>query len=75
MRIWYPLLSTLASTALVALYTVSVYGQVGPDHSDPRYPAPAAWYFRYGCDMAKPYGQFTNCKIAQASLFITLYML
>ncbi|KAL7811912.1 hypothetical protein V8C26DRAFT_408310 [Trichoderma gracile] len=75
MRIWYPLLSTLASIALVALYAVSVYGQVGPDHSDPRYPAPAAWYFRYGCDMAKPYGQLTNCKIAQASLFITLYML
>ncbi|KAK4084555.1 uncharacterized protein Triagg1_1035 [Trichoderma aggressivum f. europaeum] len=75
MRIWYPLLSTVGSVALVVLYAVSTYGQVGPDYSDPRYPAPAAWYFRYGCDMAKPYGQYTNCQIAQGSLFITLYML
>ncbi|RFU75073.1 hypothetical protein TARUN_7172 [Trichoderma arundinaceum] len=75
MRIWYPLPSTLTSIALAVLYSVSVYGQVGPDYTDPRYPAPAAWYFRYGCDMAKPYGQYTNCQIAQASLFITLYML
>ncbi|EHK25310.1 uncharacterized protein TRIVIDRAFT_229558 [Trichoderma virens Gv29-8] len=75
MRIWYPVLSTLSSIALVVLYAVSVYGQVGRDYTDPRYPAPAAWYFRYGCDMAKPYGQYTNCQIAQGSLFITLYML
>ncbi|KAH6609341.1 hypothetical protein Trco_002687 [Trichoderma cornu-damae] len=75
MRIWYPILSTVASIALIVLYSVSVYGQVGPDYTDPRYPAPAAWYFRYGCDMARPYGQYTNCQIAQASLFITLYML
>lgn len=75
MRVWYPIVSTVSSIALVVLYSVSTYGQVGPDYTDPRYPAPAAWYFRYGCDMAKPYGQYTNCQIAQSSLFITLYML
>ncbi|KAM0516347.1 hypothetical protein ACHAPE_005494 [Trichoderma viride] len=75
MRVWYPIVSVTSSIALVVLYSVSTYGQVGPDYTDPRYPAPAAWYFRYGCDMAKPYGQYTNCQIAQSSLFITLYML
>lgn len=75
MRVWYPIVSTASSIALVVLYSVSTYGQVGPDYTDPRYPAPAAWYFRFGCDMAKPYGQYTNCQIAQSSLFITLYML
>lgn len=72
---WYPAASVFVSTALTALYAVSVYGQVGPDYADSRYPAPAAWYFRRGCDLAKPYGAYKNCQIAQSSLGITLYML
>ncbi len=75
MNLWLPLIATFINTALVALYAVSVYGQVGPDHADSRHPAPAAWYFRYGCGMAKPYGAYKSCLIAQGSLAATLYML
>lgn len=75
MKLWYPIFSLFFSLALTALYAASTYGQVGPDYADPRYPAPAAWYFRFGCDLAKPYNAFTSCKIAQGSLVITLYML
>ncbi|KAG5961847.1 hypothetical protein E4U58_004096 [Claviceps cyperi] len=75
MKLWVPLLATVVNCAMVALYIVSTYGQIGPDYADVRYPAPAAWYFRQGCDLARRYGKYRTCQIAQASLFITLYML
>lgn len=74
MKLWFPIIATFVNIALLALYTVSVYGQIGPDYADPRYPAPAAWYFRYGCGLAKRYGVYKSCKIAQGSLAATLYM-
>ncbi|KAF5020796.1 hypothetical protein F66182_7174 [Fusarium sp. NRRL 66182] len=75
MKCWYPIFATFINASLVALYTVSVYGNIGPDHADSRYPASAAWYFRYGCDIAKPYGKYKSCRIAQGSLVVALYML
>ncbi|KAF4968047.1 hypothetical protein FZEAL_10438 [Fusarium zealandicum] len=75
MKVWYPILATFINVSLVALYTVSVYGQIGPDYVDERYPAPAAWYFRQGCGLAKRYGKYKSCQIAQASLGVTFYML
>ncbi|KAG5944125.1 hypothetical protein E4U53_006927 [Claviceps sorghi] len=75
MKLWYPILATFVNCSMVALYTVSTYGQIGPDYADARYPAPAAWYFRQGCDLAKQYNKYRICQVAQASLFITLYML
>ncbi|KAG5999863.1 hypothetical protein E4U54_001640 [Claviceps lovelessii] len=75
MKIWYPVLATFINCGMVALYTVSTYGQIGPDYADARYPAPAAWYFRQGCDLAKHYNKYRTCQVAQASLFVTLYML
>lgn len=75
MKIYYPVFAIFVNTSLAALYVVSVYGQVGPDYADSRYPAPAAWYFRKGCDLARPYGKYKSCQIAQASLGVTLLML
>lgn len=75
MKLYYPITAVFINTGIVAIYAVSVYGQVGPDYADPRHPAPAAWYFRQGCGLAKKYGKYTSCQMAQASLFITLYML
>ncbi|KAF4447363.1 succinate-semialdehyde dehydrogenase [Fusarium albosuccineum] len=75
MKVWYPILATFINVSMVALYTVSVYGQIGPDHADSRYPAPVAWYWRYGCGLAKPYGKYKACQVAQGSLAVTLYML
>lgn len=75
MKVWYPIVATFFNVALVALYTVSTYGQIGPDYTDDRYPAAAAWYFRYGCDLAKPHGAYKSCQIAQSSLGLTFFML
>ncbi|CAM1504332.1 Fc.00g019230.m01.CDS01 [Cosmosporella sp. VM-42] len=75
MKVWYPMLAVFINVAMTTLYAVSVYGQVGPDYTDSRYPAPAAWYFRYGCDMAKPWGKYKSCKVAQGSLVPTLYLM
>lgn len=75
MKVWFPILATFINLCMVILYAVSSYGQIGPDYNDSRYPAPAAWYFRYGCDLAKPWGRYRSCRIAQGSLVVTLYML
>lgn len=75
MRVWYPIFATFINVSMVALYTVCVYGTIGPDYTDSRYPAPAAWYYRIGCDIAKPYGKYKSCMIARYSLVIGVYML
>lgn len=75
MKVWFPLLAVFVQVSLVALYTVSTYGQIGPDYADDRYPAYAAWYFRKGCDLARRSGKYKNCQIAQGSLAITVYLL
>jgi hypothetical protein len=75
MKVWYPIFATVVNVGILAIYAVSTYGQIGPDYADPRYPSPAAWYLRQGCDLAKAYGSYKSCQIAQASLGITLYML
>lgn len=75
MRVWYPILALFIQLSLVVLYTVSTYGQIGPDYADKRYPAYAAWYFRKGCGLAKAYGKYKSCQVAQGSLAVTLYML
>lgn len=75
MRVWFPIAAVFVNIAITTLYAVSTYGQVGPDYADPRYPSPAAWYFRQGCGLAKRYDMYKSCRIAQGSLAITLYML
>ncbi|KAF7558969.1 hypothetical protein G7046_g5186 [Stylonectria norvegica] len=75
MKVWFPIAATFINIGMVTIYAVSVYGQIGPDYADKRYPAHAAWYFRYGCDMAKPYGQYSNCQLAQSSLGVTFFMM
>lgn len=75
MRVWYPIFATFINVSMVALYTVCVYGTIGPDYTDLRYPAPAAWYYRIGCDIARPYGKYKSCMIARYSLVIGVYML
>ncbi len=72
MHVFYPILGTVASLTLVVMYTVSAYGQAGPDYADPRYPSPVAWYIRMGCDIAVPYGQLKNCQMAKATFALTI---
>ncbi|WYZ44370.1 hypothetical protein EsH8_VII_000806 [Colletotrichum jinshuiense] len=75
MKFWFPMLAAGINVCMVALYTVSVYGQMGPDHADPRYPSNIAWYISKSCDYAKPFRASTSCKLAKGTFAVTVYML
>jgi hypothetical protein len=77
MKIYYPIIGVFFSTAMTALYATSVYGQAGPDYADPRYPSPVAWYIRYSCDIAKPFGSssYKHCLMAKGTFAVTIFML
>jgi hypothetical protein len=75
MKVWYPIVATFVSGSLTALWAVSVYGQMGPDYADERYPSPVAWYIRMSCDVAEPFNAVKICKIAKASFAVTVYMM
>ncbi|TQN70605.1 hypothetical protein CSHISOI_04863 [Colletotrichum shisoi] len=75
MKFWFPLLAAGLNLAMVALYTVSVYGQMGPDHADPRYPSSIAWYVAKSCDYARPFRAYKSCQLAKGTFAVTVYML
>ena len=76
MKIYYPILGLVLSITLTALYTVSTYGQMGPDYLDPRYPSAIPWFIKNSCDIARPYGRgaVNNCMMAKGTLAATLFM-
>ncbi|KAK4129214.1 hypothetical protein N657DRAFT_61108 [Parathielavia appendiculata] len=75
MQVFYPLFGTIVGLCMTALFTVSVYGQAGPDYADSRYPSPVAWYIRYGCGIAEPYNAGKSCMMAKGTFAVTVYML
>lgn len=77
MRVWTPILGVFFSLAMTVMYTVSVYGQMGPDYYDPAHPSPIAWYVRYGCWPAVnfPNNALGSCRMAVGSYAVTVYML
>lgn len=74
MKVYFPILGTLLNVTMVALYTTSVYGQMGPDFADKRYPSPVAWYISKGCRYAQPFGFTKSCQMAQGTFAATCYM-
>ena len=75
MRAFYPVIGTIVALATTVLYSVSAYGQAGPDYADSRYPSPVAWYIRMSCDIAKPYGAVRNCMMAKGTFAVTVFMM
>lgn len=75
MHVFYPIFGFVMSLAMVGLYTTSVYGQIGPDFADSRYPSPVAWYVAKSCSYAQPYGIVTDCYMAKGSLAASVFML
>lgn len=75
LHIWYPILGTVSNLAIVVLWTVSMYGQMGPDHSDPKYPSNVAWYIRKSCSYARPSGAYGYCMQAKGAYAVTVVML
>lgn len=75
MKFWFPLLAVGINVAMVAMYAVSVYGQMGPDHADPRYPSAVAWYVSKSCSYAAPFRAVKSCQLAKGTFAVTVYML
>lgn len=75
MKVFFPILGTAVYITLTALYAVSVYGQMGPDYLDPRYPSPIAWYIRYPCSVADEFRVGKQCAMAKGTFAVTVIML
>ncbi|KAL5606048.1 hypothetical protein BROUX41_006178 [Berkeleyomyces rouxiae] len=77
MHVWYPLIGLLVNIVMVTLYTVSTYGQIGPDHADDRYRANVVWYISKPCSAVSDYGSSVvhKCKMAKGGLAMTVYLL
>jgi len=75
MHIWYPLLGTVTNAILTALWVVSVYGQAGPDHSDPKFPSNVAWYVSKSCSYAVASGNKHYCIMAKGTFATTVLMM
>jgi len=71
-KVYYPIIGTFVSLGMTVLYAVSVYGQAGPDYADPQYPSPVAWYIRLSCDIATPYGAYSDCLMAKGTFGVTV---
>lgn len=75
LHIWYPILSTVSNAGITALWVVSLYGQMGPDHSDPTRPSSIAWYVSRSCEYARPSGIYHYCLMAKGTFATTLIMM
>jgi hypothetical protein len=74
MHIWYPLLASVTNFGITALWVVSIYGQAGPDHADPRFPSKSAWYITKSCKIAAPTGNEHYCNMAKGAFACTVFM-
>lgn len=74
LHIWFPFVSNVINVILTALYVVSIYGQAGPDNSDPRHPSSVAWYLRKSCSYAEESGNKQYCIQAQGTFAATVIL-
>jgi len=74
LHIWYPLLGVATNAALTALWATSIWGQAGPDYSDPAHPSSIPWYITKSCSYAEPLGAVGGCKQAKASFAMSIVM-
>lgn len=70
---WYPLLGTVVNGIITVLWIVSMYGQMGPDHSDPEHPSNIAWYINKSCSYAGSDEHY--CLMAKGTFATTVIMM
>ncbi|KAF4632566.1 hypothetical protein G7Y89_g5564 [Cudoniella acicularis] len=75
LHVWFPLLATVTNLILTVLWIVSVYGQAGPDHSDPNFPSNVAWYISKSCSYAKPSGNYHYCLMAKGTFGVSVFLM
>lgn len=74
LHVWYPVLGTVVNAVITALWCVSIYGQAGPDHSDPEHPSNVAWYITKSCSYAVADGDHHYCLMAKGTFAVTVVM-
>lgn len=75
MHLWYPVVALFFNVALTALYTTSVYGQMGPDYADSNHPSPIAWYIAKPCTAAANQSVQKSCRTAKGTYAATIIFL
>ncbi|KAG9235424.1 hypothetical protein BJ875DRAFT_504034 [Amylocarpus encephaloides] len=75
LHVWYPLIAVITNLVTVGLWIASLYGQAGPDKSDPKHPSSSPWYITKSCSYAKPSNHDGYCLQAKASFAVTVIML
>jgi hypothetical protein len=74
LHIWYPLLGTIVNGIIAVLWIVSMYGQMGPDHSDPKHSSDIAWYITKSCSYGNATGDAHYCLMAKGTFATTVIM-
>jgi hypothetical protein len=75
MHCFYPIVALLINVALTALYTTSVYGQMGPDYADSNHPSAIAWYIAKPCTVAANQSVQKSCRTAKGTYAATVIFL
>jgi hypothetical protein len=75
LHIWFPVLSVIVNAVLTGLYAASIYGQAGPDNTDPKHPSSSAWYITKSCDFASKVGARNYCLQAKGAFAVTVIMM
>lgn len=75
MQVWWPVLSVIFNTIIVALWMTACFATGGSDYSDIRYPMPIAWFLAKGCGTTKGTGEEGYCRQAQGAFAVCVLML
>ena len=76
LKVFYPPLSVVIHTALLALYSVSAAFQAGSDKSDPDHlQSGPPWYITKNCNVAKFPSNIGYCKQAKSAFACTIVVL
>jgi hypothetical protein len=75
LHVWFPILGVVVNAIITTLWAVSIYGQAGPDHSDPEHPSNVAWYINKSCNYAIPSGNEHYCLMAKGTFATTVIMM
>ena len=76
LNVFYPPLSILIHSVLIALYCVSAAYQGGKDMSDPEFPQPGPpWYITKDCNVAKDPGNIGYCQQAKSGFACTIVLM
>ena len=75
MNIFYPLLSIFTHVILSGMWAVSVYGQAGPDRSDPKHLSSVAWYVSKSCSVTFNKANVHYCELAKGTFAVSCIML